>query len=73
LKFVEVRVSDDVQDVGKQQFTAQRMVLFTRLLTVVIFTAQHPVSPGDPSEQEVRFSGMADHHFDQRGDSDICL
>jgi uncharacterized Rmd1/YagE family protein len=41
LKFVEVRVSDDVQDVGKQQFTAQRMVLFTRFLTVVIL--QHNI------------------------------
>jgi hypothetical protein len=37
------------------------------------FAAQHPVSPGDPTEQEVGFSGMADHHLDQRGDSDICL
>lgn len=27
--------------------------------------AQHQVSSGDPSEQEVRFSGMAYHHPDQ--------
>jgi len=35
--------------------------------------AQHQVSSGDPSEQEVGFSGMAYYHPDQCGDIDICL